>query len=478
MLFNSWDYAIFLPCVFIIYWLLLGKKQSYQNVFIVVSSYLFYACWDWRFLSLIIISTITDFNIAQAIFQSKSDKIKTRLLGLSLLVNIGILATFKYFNFFIETFVDFYGYLGGNIRINHLNIILPVGISFYTFQTLSYTFDVYYEKIEPTNNLITYAAFVSFFPQLLAGPIERATQLIPQYNKIRVFKYEQAISGCKQILWGLFKKIVIADNAAVFVNDIFNQSNSYQSTTLILGVILYAFQIYGDFSGYSDVAIGSARLLGIELSQNFLFPYFSRNIGEFWRRWHISLTSWLNDYIYLPMAFSLRRLGKWGVFVSVFVVFVLSGFWHGAQGHFVFWGAYWGVLFLPIVFQKNAQNPFSKRHVNRVELKEIHHVLFTFSFVCLGALFFRVDSMNQAIGIIERIINPHLWGFPEVRPTNFLMILALFLIVEWQGRTSQFGIEKWGLKWPKALRWLFYYSIIFLIFWWSGNQQEFIYFQF
>jgi len=324
MLFNSIDFAIFLPIVFCLYWFVTNKNLKLQNFLIVIASYTFYGWWDWRFLSLIIFSTIVDYSIG--ILLAKEEKVLNRkiLLWTSIFINLGFLGFFKYYNFFLDNFISAFLFFGMEINTNSLNIILPVGISFYTFQTLSYTIDVYKRKLEPTKDFIAFSAFVSFFPQLVAGPIERATNLLPQFYKTRRFDYSKAVDGMRQILWGLFKKIVIADNCAQYANEIFNNYTDYGGTSLILGALFFAFQIYGDFSGYSDIAIGTSRLFGFNLKQNFAFPYFSRDIAEFWRRWHISLSTWFRDYLYIPLGGS--RGGIWMKVRNTFIIFIVSGF--------------------------------------------------------------------------------------------------------------------------------------------------------
>ena len=301
MLFNSIDFAIFLPIVFILYWFVTNKNLKLQNLLIVISSYIFYGWWDWRFLSLILFSTILDYSIGISLSKQVNQNKRKMLLWISILMNLGFLGFFKYYNFFLANFMTAFSFFGTEINANSLNIILPVGISFYTFQTLSYTIDVYKRQLETTKDFIAFSAFVSFFPQLVAGPIERATNLLPQFYTKRYFDYSKTVDGMRQILWGLFKKIVIADNCAQYANIIFNNSSEYSGSTLVLGAIFFTFQIYGDFSGYSDIAIGTSRLFGFNLKQNFAFPYFSRDIAEFWRRWHISLSSWFRDYLYIPL---------------------------------------------------------------------------------------------------------------------------------------------------------------------------------
>ena len=336
MLFNSIDFALFLPIVFILYWFVANKNIKIQNLLIVIASYIFYGWWDWRFLFLIFCSTMVDYIIGFYLSNQNNRKIRKILLFISIAINLGILGFFKYYNFFLSSFTHVFTFFGVEIKANSLRIVLPVGISFYTFQTMSYTIDVYKRKIQATNDFIAFAAFVSFFPQLVAGPIERATNLLPQFLKKREFIYAQAVNGLRQMLWGLFKKIVIADNCARYVNMTFNNAESLTGSTLVLGVVFFAFQIYCDFSGYSDIAIGTARLFGFTLMKNFSFPYFSRDIAEFWRRWHISLTSWFRDYVYIPMGGS--RGSGWIKVRNVLIIFLVSGFWHGANWTFLLWG--------------------------------------------------------------------------------------------------------------------------------------------
>lgn len=336
MLFNSLDFAIFFPVVFLLYWFVFNKSIRIQNFFLIVASYFFYASWDYRFLFLLIFSTFLDYITGLKIFQSTNSKERKFWLWLSVSVNLGFLGIFKYYNFFVSSFAEAIAIFGLHVTVSSLQVILPVGISFYTFHGLSYVFDLYNRKISPTTNFVDYALFVSFFPLLVAGPIERATHLLPQMKSPREFKYDEAVDGLRQILWGLFKKIVVADNCAKHVDIIFNNYQDQSGSTLLFGAVLFAFQIYGDFSGYSDIALGSARLLGFDLIQNFAFPYFSRDIAEFWRRWHISLTTWFRDYLYIPLGGS--RGTRWQVIRNTFIIFLVSGFWHGANWTFVFWG--------------------------------------------------------------------------------------------------------------------------------------------
>ena len=401
MLFNSIEYLLFLPLSFFLYWYVFNKKLNGQNFLLLALSYLFYGWWDWRFLSLIIFSSIIDYTCGIAIHKAKKQIIKKRWLTLSMLVNLGFLGVFKYFNFFSKELAESFSTLGYEFNALTLDIILPVGISFYTFQTMSYTIDVYRKKLKPTNDIIAFFAFVSFFPQLVAGPIERATNLLPQFYTKRRFDYKQASDGLRQILWGLFKKIVVADNCALIVNQVFDNHADYSGSSLFIAAVFFAFQIYGDFSGYSDIAIGTARLFGFNLMQNFAFPYFSRDIAEFWRRWHISLSTWFRDYVYIPLGGS-----KGGTAMKVrntFIIFIVSGFWHGANWTFIFWGALNAVYFLPLLLlnknRKNTNNIAENRLF--INLRELYQVAVTFILTIFAWIFFRASSITHAFSYIK-----------------------------------------------------------------------------
>ncbi len=444
MLFNSLDFAIFLPIVFVLYWLL-KDRLKYQNILILLASYIFYAWWDWRFLSLILFSTLVDFSIGLALNKTENLKKRKYLLWLSLIANLGVLGVFKYFNFFIENVSNAFTFFGANWSMSSLNIILPVGISFYTFQTLSYTIDVYRGKLQPARDIITFAAFVSFFPQLVAGPIERATNLLPQFNKKRNFNYEEATDGLRQILWGLFKKIVIADNCALYANYIFENSGSLSGSTQLLGALFFTFQIYGDFSGYSDIAIGTARLFGFNLMQNFAFPYFSRDIAEFWRRWHISLSTWFRDYLYIPLGGS--RGGTPMKVRNTFIIFIVSGFWHGASWTFIIWGALNAAYFLPLLLAgKNRQNLEVVAKGSLLPgLKEVLKIVITFSLTVFAWIFFRAESAPHAISMIGNIFSNSLFTIPYypglgLAKSTFILVF-LFIGIEWIGREYQFAIQ-------------------------------------
>ena len=478
MLFNSLDFAIFLPIVFLLYWFVTQKNLKFQNALIVLASYVFYGWWDWRFLSLIIFSTVVDYLIGQRLRTEDKQFKRKVLLWTSITVNLGFLGFFKYYNFFLENFVDAFSLFGMQINANSLNIILPVGISFYTFQTLSYTIDVYRKKLEPTNDFMTFSAFVCFFPQLVAGPIERATNLLPQFYKKRTFEYHKAVDGMRQILWGLFKKVVIADNCAEFANQIFNNSADMNGSTLVLGAIFFTFQIYGDFSGYSDIAIGTSRLFGFDLKQNFATPYFSRDIAEFWRRWHISLSTWFRDYLYIPLGGS--RGGTWMKVRNTFAIFLVSGFWHGANWTFIIWGALNAIYFLPLLLTNNNRKNLGVVAEGKLlpSLSELIKMLITFTLTVFAWIFFRAENIGHALNIIKLIFNFESWLVFEISYARLLVLffISILLIVEWINRSELHGLK--NLPKQQILRKILYVILIIIIFSQSNNSSDFIYFQF
>ena len=479
MLFNSIDFAIFLPIVFMLYWFVTYKNLKLQNLLIVISSYIFYGWWDWRFLSLILFSTILDYSIGISLSKQVNQNKRKMLLWISILMNLGFLGFFKYYNFFLANFMTAFLFFGTEINANSLNIILPVGISFYTFQTLSYTIDVYKRQLETTKDFIAFSAFVSFFPQLVAGPIERATNLLPQFYTKRYFDYSKTVDGMRQILWGLFKKIVIADNCAQYANIIFNNSSEYSGSTLVLGAIFFTFQIYGDFSGYSDIAIGTSRLFGFNLKQNFAFPYFSRDIAEFWRRWHISLSSWFRDYLYIPLGGSRGRTKN--KIRNVFIIFLVSGFWHGANWTFIIWGALNAFYFLPIFITNNNRNNLNIVAQGKYlpNLKEFLLMSLTFILTVFAWIFFRAENIGHAISYINNIFSPTLFESSEIFPLGLLLLILFFLSIEWMNRNKQYGLEKFNKQKFKFLDVLLLYTVFWsIIIWNSSKEVEFIYFQF
>ncbi|WP_309387575.1 MBOAT family O-acyltransferase [Cerasicoccus frondis] len=478
MKFNSIDFAVFLPIVFFLYWAMRNRRLGWQNLLIVIASYVFYGWWDWRFVSLLIVSTLSDYGIGLALAGSSDERRRKMLLISSLAINLGLLGFFKYFNFFIDSVSGAFTLFGREITTYSLNVILPVGISFYTFQTLSYTIDVYRRKIEPTRDFVAFAAYVSFFPQLVAGPIERAAHLLPQFHQQRQFDYGLAKDGMRQILWGLFKKVVIADNCAVYANMIFDNSADYSGSTLWLGAFFFAFQIYGDFSGYSDIAIGVARLFGFDLMRNFAYPYFARDIAEFWRRWHISLTTWFRDYVYIPLGGSRVDISR--QIRNVFIVFLVSGLWHGANWTFICWGAINALYFLPLMLLKKNRNHLDVTAQGKwlPGWRELMGIGVTFILTLIAWVFFRAENVPHAISYLGGMFSPSAVTMPEELPKKVLLLVACFLMVEWLGRDQQFAIQKLGLRWPRAVRWSLYYALILMVFLLGGQEQEFIYFQF
>ena len=487
MLFNSLEFAVFLPVVFLLYWFVVNKNLKHQNILLVAASYVFYGWWDWRFLSLIIISSTIDFIIGLYLKKQQNEAKRKLLLLCSILLNLGFLGFFKYYNFFVDSLVSSFTLLGKPLNISTLRIILPVGISFYTFQTLSYSIDAYRRKLEPTTDIFAFFAFVSFFPQLVAGPIERATNLLPQFNSKRTFDYNKAVDGMRQIIWGLFKKIVIADNCATYVNEAFNNYTDYTGFTLLIGAVFFAFQIYCDFSGYSDIAIGTSRLFGFNLMRNFAFPYFSRDMAEFWRRWHISLSTWFRDYVYIPLGGSQGSKGN--QIRNIFVIFIVSGLWHGANWTFVIWGALNAIYFLPLMLLKQNRRNLDIVAQGRLlpTLRETWQMGTTFLLTVLAWVFFRANTVNDAFDIIKQIfISFYKIDILELRSlanslwvtTSHILLVILLVVVEWLQRDKLHALEIDQIKMPGALRWASYYFIIFLIFYFSGSQQDFIYFQF
>lgn len=483
MLFNSFDFALFLPIVFILFWSIARKNLRLQNLLLLGASYYFYACWDWRFLFLLMFSTLLDYFTGLQIEDAKNKSTKKFWFWLSIIVNLGFLGVFKYYNFFIESFAGALSSLGIHTNTWTLNVILPVGISFYTFHGLSYVIDIYKNRIKSERNFVDYAVFVSFFPLLVAGPIERATHLLPQIKKKRDFDYTMAVDGLRQILWGLFKKVVIADNCAVYANEIFNNSDVYSGSTLVAGAIFFAFQIYGDFSGYSDIALGTARLFGINLLKNFAFPYFSRDIAEFWRRWHISLSTWFRDYLYIPLGGS--KGGTWMKVRNTFIIFIVSGFWHGANWTFIMWGALNAIYFLPLLLANKNRTNLEVVAQGKIfpSIKEVLAILITFGLTVFAWIFFRADTIQHAFEYIADIFSTSLFKTPTFSGDEnikaIVRLLLFFVFIEWIGRENNYAIETFGLKWKRPIRWIFYSFILFLIgMFMQTEESPFIYFQF
>lgn len=473
MLFNSFEFLLFLPLVFTLYWFVFKNKLWKQNLLVLVSSYLFYGWWDYRFLGLILLSTIVDYFIAQKIFISSIKKRKKIFLGISIIFNLSVLGFFKYYNFFLDSFIEMFRFIGYDMQNQWtLKIILPVGISFYTFQTMSYTIDVYRKDLKPTRDFISFASFVSFFPQLVAGPIERATNLLPQILEQRIFNKNQVVSGLRLITWGLFKKVVIADSLSPLVNTIFENYNTSSGVTLWLGAIYFSFQIYCDFSGYSDIAIGTSKLFGFELMSNFKFPYFSRNIGEFWRKWHISLSTWFRDYLYIPLGGS--KGNKLIAFKNIFVIFIVSGFWHGANWTFLFWGLLHALFYIPsFIFKKNRKfiGTVSGGNKNLPTIKELFQMLSTFLFVMLGWVFFRSETIVKAFDYLKRMFFDFSFDFGLTQGLYYVLVL---ICLDWIIRKDERNI------YPISSN-IVYISILIwaiILYSFDNEQAQFIYFQF
>lgn len=469
MLFNSFEFAIFLPIVFLLYWFIFNKTIKLQNFFLLIVGYVFYGWWDWRFLFLIAFSTIFDFIIGIQLNRTTNDQKRKWLFIASCIVNIGFLGFFKYFNFFIDNFILAFESVGYHIPPISLKIILPVGISFYTFQSLSYTTDIYRRKMLPTTDFISFAAFISFFPQLVAGPIERAFHLLPQFHIKREFNIAQAVIGMRQILWGLFKKIVIADTLATYVDQIFASHNTLPGSTLLLGAIYFSVQIYCDFSGYSSIAIGTARLFGFSLLQNFNYPYFSSSVSEFWRKWHISLTSWFKDYIYIPMGGNRSSLNK-TIFNTLFV-FALSGFWHGANWTFIIWGLLNGLFIIPNLFFKN------KNTSSKTSLLGIIRMIYTFLLITFTWIFFRSVNVSEAFKYIDGLFSKSLFTYPIQHGMSITIPLITILFgVEWLRKREITLFKPQNI--PIVFRWSLYLIIIIICLAFFKQNQSFIYFQF
>ncbi len=479
MLFNSPEYLLFLPLVFILYWFVFPKNHRHQNLLILVASYVFYGWWSWEFTGLLLLSTLLDYSYGFGV--AATDRRKSKVfLGLSVITNLGILGFFKYYNFFAIQVQEGLELLGLHAHPVLLEIVLPIGISFYTFHGMSYVFDIYRGKQKPVKNLVDYGVFVSFFPLLVAGPIERATHLLPQIQKSRSFRYIQAVEGARMIVWGMFKKVVIADSLAPMVDAVFENPADHSGTTLILGAIAFSIQIYGDFSGYSDIAIGTAKLLGFELLSNFKFPYFSRDLAEFWRRWHISLSSWFRDYLYIPLGGS--REGKLKSVRNTFLIFLVSGFWHGANWTFLAWGFLHALGFLPLLLAgKNRSHVQEIVAANKAlpRPKEFFQMLITFSFVCFAWIFFRAETMDAAMNYIVQIgksivHNPEQFlRTPEY--VHVLLYILPLLCADWYLRKDERALRVPQNPW---VRFALYLALLQMIFTKFHTETSFIYFQF
>lgn len=479
MLFTEFTFWLFLPIVLILYWIAGSSRRVLQNSLMLLASYIFYSCWDWRFSFLLFFSTLLDYSSGR-IIENSSGKTKRKIwLWLSIGINLIFLGFFKYYNFFVGSFAELLRHSGMESHPQFLSVVLPVGISFYTFHGLSYVIDIYYERQKAEQNLIDYALFVSYFPLLVAGPIERSSHLLPQLKKIRIFNYQNSVSGLRQILWGLVKKIIIADQCGGVSDYIFQHYSNSSGLTLLMGAIMFSFQIYGDFSGYSDIALGTSRLFGIELLRNFNYPYFSRDMAEFWRRWHISLSSWFRDYVYIPLGGS--KGSTWLRIRNTLIIFLLSGFWHGANWTFLFWGFLNALLILPsIVFRTNRQNLNIAAEGRLLpSLSELFSITTTFLATTLCWVFFRSPNIGYALSYLKRMASEGLFNHLDFQPYELIGTVTIFIIIEWLGREQDFPIQKLEKILPRRwIRFAFYYVVMLGIYHYTKSATEFIYFQF
>ena len=482
MVFNSLIFLAFFSVVFLIYWFPLKNTTKGQNIFLLLASYFFYGYADWKMLPLLLGATVIFYYLGKGIATAKSEKQSYWLTFLGVVLGVGTLLYFKYFNFFIESFAALFEACGLHTNLHTFNIIMPLGISFFTFRLLSYVIDIYRGKFEPTNDIIAFGTYVAFFPCLLSGPIDRPT-FINQLKAARTFEYDKAVDGCRQILWGLFKKVVVADNCATYVDQVWGDIGSQSGSTLVLAAVLYLFQIYADFSGYSDMAIGVGKLLGFRIADNFKFPLFALNIADYWRRWHITLTQWLTDYVFMPLNIKFRDWGNWGMILSIVITFVLIGMWHGSNWTFALFGLYHGLLYIPLILS-GAFFKKAKLKTNRLGLpvvKDFGRMVLTFLLVVLGLILFRADSIPQACDYVSGICSRSLLSIPFLMNRIYYLPQAFFIllmvVVEWIQRKEQHGLVLDAVH-SKFLRYCIYVGLVILMVWVGGKAETYIYFQF
>lgn len=477
MLFTSIPFLVFFIALFAAYWAVANNVRI-QNLLLLAGSYVFYAWADWRLLFLLIGISAAVFFVAIGMEKVKDTRRNELLFALGLVLTIGSLAYFKYFNFFVDSFNHLLGTLGIHSALHTLHIVVPLGISFFTFRILTYLFDIRNGKMRPTHDVVIFFNYVAFFPSLLAGPIDKAKMFIPQLEKKRTFTYAEGANGMRQILYGLFKKVVIADRCADYANSIFNNYHSYSGSTLVLGAIVFTFQIYADFSGYSDMAIGIARLLGFSITKNFDFPLFAGNIAEFWRKWNISLTTWLTDYLFTPLSIRFRDWGKKGLILSIIITFTICGIWHGASWTYVLFGFLHGCYYIPLIIKGTMTR--RKRKTDSKAFPSFSHLAnmaLTFGLVTLAFILFRSETVSDAIQYCRQILSRSLLVTPMIK-TPLLAPLGIFLLIEWIGRNGEYAIERIGTRWNRAGRWAFYFALFLIIFFYQGRPAPFIYFQF
>ncbi len=483
MLFNSFEFALFLPIVFLLYWFVFKKNAITQNILLLLASIVFYCMADWKFISLLAISGFVNFYLAKLISKNEEGKIRSLFFYSGIGFNIGLLLYFKYFNFFVQSFVTLLNYGGANVNFTPIHILLPLGISFFTFQMIGYLIDVKNEEIEPTRDVLSFFTYLAYFPKILSGPIERVQRFLPQIQKKREFDYNLTIDGLRQILWGLFKKMVIADNCTPLVNTIFNNYQNLTGSTLLMGSIFFIISVYADFSGYSDMACGISKLFGIRITNNFAFPFYSTNISDFWKKWHISLTSWMLDYVFTPMSFILRKYKKFGLIVSIFITFLIIGLWHGGNWTFIVFGALQGLCFIPIII-KGSINKSRITSAGKLipSFADTAGMVGLFLLVSVTFIILRAENIGQAVSYISIILSPSLFSVPGFIDRNSgitaLVFIGVMGLVEWLGRDQEHALARLDLKWKRPIRYTLYYGLIIMIFWYGVKFQQFIYFQF
>ena len=483
MIFNSIPFAVFFSCFFILYWVIFKNNLKLQNLLVLAGSYFFYGWWDWRFLFLLIGSSLVNFYLGIYIAKTTNEKKRRLLLYLGMLQGLGGLLFFKYYNFFITSFADAFAAINIHLNVHTLQLILPLGISFYTFRTISYLLDIDKNKIKPCTDWVVFFSYVCFFPGLISGPIDKAKLLIPQLENKRVFDNSQMTDGLRQILWGLFKKIVVADNCADIANQIFDNYKNLPGSSLALGALFYTFQLYADFSGYSDMALGFARLLGFKITKNFNFPFFAQNIAEYWRRWHMSLTSWLTEYVFTPLSIKFRDYGKTGLALAIIINFTICGIWHGANWTYVLFGFLHGLYFIPLII-RGTMNKKTKKSKPTLfpSLGELKNIILTFILVLLTNIVFRADSLTQVFAFFKHIFSTSLFSYPlftnRISALTALIFSIIMLSIEWLQRDKEHALQLDGIKIAPFFRWSIYYIIGIVILWFGGSQDTFIYFQF
>ncbi|GHS85728.1 O-acyltransferase [Bacteroidia bacterium] len=489
MLFNSFDFAIFMTLVFVLFWSVFAKTVQSRNVFLLVISYAFYAYANWKILPLLLVSTLVFYWLGIAIHRAKNDKKKSLLTTLGIVAGVAVLMYFKYTNFFITSFKDLFESMGMQVNIHSFNIIVPIGISFYTFRLLSYVIDINRNKYEPTQDIIAFSTYVAFFPCILSGPIDRPDTFIPQLQSKRSLDYSLLVDGLRQILWGFFKKMVIADHCANIVNAVWEHHSDCSSGTLILTAVLYAFQMYADFSGYTDMAIGIAKTLGFRVTKNFNHPFLAQNVADFWRRWHISLTSWLTDYVFMPLNVAWRNWGKFGMILAIIVDFIICGLWHGANWTFVLWGTLHGLLFIPLILSgiMNKKQKLETNTLGLPTLKVFGKMLLTFVIIALGMIIFRADSIHQAVEYLSEMcsfatIENAYEGLNQMEVIFSICMVIGLMLYEFAMEKHSESLQTWFGNIPGIFRWFVYLllllSIVYLGEYGGGNENTFIYFRF